>query len=168
MTLRQQVRPEVVSPCSPPSPCPWRDRGCPSGHEWHQVSLLVPAPSHPPRPHHLRRVTESSSISFFFNINNRLGRQAWPPRQQLIRDSARPVLAGGSVVGGAGEGLGGMLPWRVSLPREDSPLDGEPLLRSILCVPLHKNLNSTKVMRRSVIPLIPGASSRPWFSAHTQ
>ena len=69
---------------------------------------------------------------------------------------------------GRWRGVGGMLPWRVSLPREDSPLDGEPLLWSILCVPLHKNLNSTKVMRRSVILLIPGASSRPWFSAHTQ
>lgn len=65
--------------------------------------------------------------------------------------------------------VGGMLPWRVSPTREASPLDGEPSLRSALCVPLPKNLNSTKVVRRSVIltSYSPGLIQTLVFSTHS-
>ena len=129
-----------------------------------QVSLFVPAPSHPPRPRHLRRLTESSSVSFFFKINNQSGRQTWPPRQQLVRESPKPVLAGGSVVGGTGE----RLPWRVSPLREASPLDGEPSLWSIFVCssPQESKLHQSHEKVSDSHLLFPGPHPDPGFQ-HT-
>ena len=103
-------------------------------------------------------------VSFFFKINNQSGRQTWPPRQQLVRESPKPVLAGGSVVGGTGE----RLPWRVSPLREASPLDGEPSLWSIFVCssPQESKLHQSHEKVSDSHLLFPGPHPDPGFQ-HT-